>query len=46
MHRMTQIEIEHLTVKSTRYKLTPEAQILFCLALRLAVSEIQHVQGQ
>ena len=40
---MTQTELEHLTVKSTLYTLTPEVQILVRFALGLAVSEILHI---
>ncbi len=43
-----QTELEDLTVKSTLCTLilTPEAHILVRFALRLAISEMQHVQGR
>ena len=48
MHRMTQTELGTLDVKSTLYTLKayPEAQILVRFTQRLAVAEIQHIQGQ
>ena len=48
MHQWPQTELEDLTVKSTLYTPStyPEAQILVRFALPLAISEMQHVQGQ
>ncbi len=49
MHQTTQTELQNLAVKSTLHTLNtnyPEAQILVHFALRLAISEIQHVQGR
>ncbi len=40
--------LEHVTVKSTLYIhliLTPDAHMLVRLALRSAISKIQHIQG-